>query len=301
MAAFTRHPLARFLLVAAAVVLALYAIVLGVMYVEQRDMLYRPSQATGTPAADGPPMQIVRIDTEDGERLVAWWLPPQEGRPTFLFFGGNAMTLAGYDGRWRRIAAQGAGVLAIAYRGYDGSTGRPSEAGLHRDAAAAWAWLAARAPEDRIVIHGFSLGTGVAVTLASEHPTARALVLEAPYTSTADVAAVSYPWAPVHWLMLDQYRSKDRIGAVRTPVLILHGDADGVVPYSQGRRLYDLAGPPKAFVRMIGSNHNTLVRDGAYAHIWRFLDLPDQGDTAAAGHAAEVELLKSIAGQDPTP
>ncbi|MBN8527965.1 MAG: alpha/beta hydrolase [Caulobacterales bacterium] len=286
----------RVAVLAAGATLALYAVVLTVMFVEQRHLLYFPTAVGAAPAVGGPQMQVVSIDTEDGERLVAWWSPPQAGRPTFLFFGGNAMTLAGGDGRWRRIAAQGAGVLAVAYRGYDGSTGEPSEAGLHKDASAAWRWLSSRVPAEDVVIHGFSLGTGVATQLAAEHK-ARALVLEAPYTSTADVAAVAYPWVPVHLLMLDQFRSKDQIGRVQMPVLIVHGDADEVVPYSQGRRLYDLAGPPKAFVRMVGSNHNTLVSDGVYAHIWRFLGLPDIGNTAVRGHAAKVEVI----GDSPSP
>lgn len=268
---------------------AVYLAVLGAMFFMQRELLYYPVAAGATPDPDGPLIQVVRIETADGERLVGWWLPAQGDNPTLLFFNGNAAGLDVQKGRWRRITDQGVGFLAIGYRGYDGSTGTPTEVGLHADAAAAYDWLIQRVPSSRIVIHGFSLGSGVAVRLASERP-ARAVVLEAPYTSTADVAAKAYPWAPVRLLMLDQYRSRDIIDRIEVPVLVIHGDADEVVPFEQGWALYRTANAPKAFVRMIGSNHSTLTRDGAYDHIWRFLDLPPAAPSATAGHQTRAVL-----------
>ena len=279
--------------VAALVVLgglaAVYLAAVGYLFAVQRTMLYHPL-AGGAPSADGPPIQVVGVDTADGEHLVGWWLPAQAGKPTVLFFNGNASTLAIQEGRWRRIADEGVGFLAVAYRGYDGSTGTPSEKGLTEDARAAYGWLNRRVPASDIVIHGFSLGSGVATRLAIERP-ARALILEAPYTSTADVAAGVAPWAPVRLLMLDQYRSKDRIGQLRMPLLILHGDADGVVPFTQGQALFKLAPSPKIFVRMVGSDHNTLTRDGAYDHVWRFLGLPLEGSTA---HGEPVRAVVTV-------
>ncbi|HYG25645.1 MAG TPA: alpha/beta hydrolase [Caulobacteraceae bacterium] len=266
-------------------VAAAYLIVLGAMFFLQRDLLYYPVAPGASPDPGGPSIAVVQIETEDGERLVGWWLPAEDDNPTILFFNGNAAGLAVQEGRWRRIADKGVGFLAIAYRGYDGSTGRPTEAGLHMDAAAAYDWLIRRVAPSRIVIHGFSLGSGVAVRLASER-SARAVILEAPYTATVDVAAETYPWAPVSLLMLDQYRSRDIIDRVEEPVLVIHGDADEVIPFDQGWALYRMAGQPKAFVRMVGSNHSTLVRDGAYDHIWRFLNLPPGPPSAAEGHQA---------------
>lgn len=150
------------------------------------------------------------------------------------------------------------------------STGRPSEAGLHRDARAGYDWLIANnyTPRD-IVIHGFSLGSGVAIRLAAERP-ARALILEAPFTGVDDVAAAHFSSA-ARLLLRDSYRTRDWIGAADMPVLIVHGDADTVIPFTQGQRLYALANQPKQFVRMSGSDHATLVRDGIYPHIARFL------------------------------
>jgi uncharacterized protein len=235
----------------------------------QRALMYFPHREEIAP--DIPGVSAVRIATEDGETLVAWWSPPPPGGPTFLFFDGNAGRPDIQDGRWERIIAGGAGFLAVYYRGYSGSTGRPTEAGLHADARAGYVWLIAHgvAPRD-MIIHGFSLGSGVAAKLASERP-ARALILEAPFTAAVDVASEAYPLLPARSIMRDQFRSRDWIGEVRYPVFIAHGDADSVIPYEQGERLFALANEPKTFLRMPGSDHATLVRDGLYDYIWAFL------------------------------
>lgn len=280
----------RVVFLALAGIAVVYLVVLGAMFFLQRDLLYYPVAAGASPDPEGPSIQVVEIMTEDGERLVGWWLPAQGDNPTILFFNGNAAGLAVQEGRWRRIADKGVGFLAIGYRGYDGSTGRPTEDGLHRDAAAAYDWLNGRVPPSRIVVHGFSLGSGVAVRLASERPV-RAVILEAPYTSTVDVAAKAYPWAPVRLLMLDQYRSRDIIDRIDAPLLVVHGDADEVVPFEHGWALYKMANAPKAFVRMAGSNHSTLTRDGAYDHIWRFLGLPPGLPSAVEGHEARAAMV----------
>lgn len=274
------------------VVIVAYALVLGGVFFTQREMLYPIVHGSPTPDADGPPIHVVQIDTPDHERLVGWYLAPNPGRPTLLFFGGQGGGLSFQSGRWQRIADEGVGFFAIGYRGHDGSTGKPSEKGLHTDARAAYDWLARRTRPEDIVIHGFSLGTGVATRLAIERP-ARALILEAPYTSTADIAAKAYPFLPVRWLMLDQYRSRDIIDRVTLPLLIVHGGSDEVVPFEQGRTLYNLAKAPKRLVKMVGSNHATLTRDGLYDQVWRFLDLPLSASTAEAGHKAAVEVANA--------
>lgn len=257
----------------------------------ERSFLYHPQpRGAGPEAASG--IEVVEIATADGERLVGWWLPPKDGKPVILYFHGNASTLEGDVGRWRRIAAEGAGFLAIDYRGFGGSTGTPTEKGLHQDAAAAYGWLTKRVPAENIVIHGFSLGTGVAVRLASEKP-ARALVLEAPYTSIVDMAG-QVTSLPVGSLVRDRFMSSAAITKVHMPVLMIHGDRDSVIPFAQGQTLYSLAHGPKTFVRMIGSDHNTLTRDGAYDHIWRFLGLPVDGTTAAPGFQAESRVSSQL-------
>jgi fermentation-respiration switch protein FrsA (DUF1100 family) len=253
-----------------AVFAGLYLSACGGLHMLGRKMLYYPHSDVVAPEREG--LSAVRIPTPDGETLVAWWAQPAQGAPAFLFFDGNGGRPEIGDGRWRRITETGAGFLAVYYRGFSGSTGQPTEQGLHTDARAGYDWLIARgfAPRD-IIVHGYSLGSGVAVKLASERP-ARALILEAPFTAAVDVARLRIPWAPVSLIMRDQYRSRDWIGDVHMPVLIAHGDRDSVIPFDQGERLYALANEPKRFVRMAGSDHSTLVRDGLYPHIWAFLE-----------------------------
>jgi len=246
-----------------------YAAVVGAIWIYQRQLLYFPDPAHRAPPTDLP-IEEVALTTSDGERLVAWHLPPQPGKPIILFFNGNAASLAGEKARWARIAGAGLGFVAIGYRGYDGSTGTPTEAGLHSDAQAAYAWVAARHRAQDIVIQGYSLGSGVAVRLAAEHP-CRALILEAPYVSAVAVAAQRYPWAPVRLLMKDRFRSDVWIKRVHAPVMILHGDRDTVIPFRQGRELFELANSPKVFVAMKGGDHLSLVRDGLYDKVSPFL------------------------------
>jgi len=142
------------------------------------------------------------------------------------------------------------------------------EASLRR---AAFAFLKSQGiPDSRVVLFGESLGTGVAVALAAENPIGH-LVLETPFTSTADVAAQSYWFAPVRLLMKDQFRSDLRIGKVAAPVLVLHGDRDNVVPFALGERLYGLINAPKRFVRFPGAGHNDLGAHGAVEAAKQFL------------------------------
>jgi fermentation-respiration switch protein FrsA (DUF1100 family) len=159
----------------------------------------------------------------------------------------------------------------VSYRGYAGSSGQPSEAGLLQDAAAAYAFTAAQYDAARIVAWGFSLGTGVAVALAAERPI-RKLILEAPYTSTADVAAAQFRIVPVRWLMKDQFRSDLRIGSITAPLLILHGARDPIVPIEYGERLFGLAPEPRRLVRFPEGEHEDLDRYGALAVVKKFLD-----------------------------
>ncbi len=250
------------------IALAVIVTAFGLISCHANSLIYHPHAEEVAP--NFPGTGAVRIDTADGESLVAWHHPPEPGQPIFLFFDGNGGRPHIWEGRWRRITESGAGFLAVYYRGYSGSTGRPSERGLHLDARAGYDWLIAHGYEPRdVVIHGFSLGSGVATHLARDVE-ARALILEAPFTGVDDVAAAHFTSvAPL--VLRDSFRSRDWIGDVNMPVLIVHGDADTVIPFAQGERLYQLANEPKQFVRMSGSDHATLVRDGIYPHIWDFL------------------------------
>jgi uncharacterized protein len=239
--------------------------------VMQRSMLYHPTATRISPAAAGlPEAQEVELTASDGEKLIAWHVPPRGDKPVVIFFHGNATIVAWQAKLHRATIADGTGLIAVNFRGYGGSTGTPTEDGLHRDAQAVYQFAAARYPAQRIVLWAQSLGTGVAVRLASEKPVGQ-LILEAPYTSTADVAASLYPWAPVRWLMKDQYRSEQWIGAVHVPLLIMHGALDEVIPIRFGERLFALANEPKRFIRYDKAGHNDLDAYGSGDAARRFI------------------------------
>ena len=253
------------------IALVCYGGLLALLYFTQRAMQYFPERLRTAPAVAGlPEAQEIELDTPDGERVIAWHVPPRGDQPVILYFHGNGGSLRGRVERFRALTADGSGLVALSYRGYGGSSGRPSESGLLADAGAAYAFALARYPADRIVLWGESLGTGVAVALAADKPVAR-VILESPFTSAVDIAARRYWFVPVRWLMKDQFRSDLRVGKVAAPVLVLHGERDAVVPIALGERLYALINAPKRFVRFPGAGHNDLGANGAVAAAKTFL------------------------------
>jgi uncharacterized protein len=257
----------------AIVVAAGYFAALVLVYVKQRDMLFPiPTTERKAPAAAGlPEAEEHVLTTSDGEKVIVWHVPAEPGRPVVLFFPGNGDFLAGRVRRFKGIIADGTGLVVLSYRGYAGSSGAPSEQGLLRDAAAAYAFAAERYDPQRIVAWGFSLGTGVAVAIASEHPVGK-LILEAPYTSTVDVAASLFRFIPVRLLMRDQFRSDQRIARVAAPLLIMHGTNDQAIPIAFGERLFALASGPKQLVRFPGGGHEDLDDFGAVQTARRFVN-----------------------------
>jgi uncharacterized protein len=249
---------------------------LAVLYIKQRDMLFPipPVGRTAPGAAGFPEAEEHFLTTADGEKIIAWHVPAKDGRPVVLFFHGNGDFLAGRVSRFKGITADGTGLVAVSFRGYAGSSGSPSEDGLLQDAEAAYAFVTARYVANRIVVWGFSLGTGVAVAVAAKHPVSK-LVLEAPYTSTADVAGSMLPLMPVSLLMRDQFHSDQRIGRVTAPLLIMHGTDDPAIPIKFGERLFALAREPKQFVRIDKGGHENLDHFGAIEIARHFIDAPE--------------------------
>ena len=230
----------------------------ALMYVAQRSLMYFPETVRTSPAEAGlPKAEEVVLDTADGERVIAWDVAPHGDQPVILYFHGNGGALRYRVDRYRALTRDGSGLIALSYRGYGGSSGRPSEAGLIEDARATYAYAAKRYPTAHLVLWGESLGTGVAVALAAEKQVAR-LVLEAPFYSAVSIAASAYPFVPVRLLMQDRFRSDLRIRNVTAPVLIVHGDHDAVIPIEAGERLSALVAAPKRFVRIEGAGHEDL-------------------------------------------
>jgi fermentation-respiration switch protein FrsA (DUF1100 family) len=244
----------------------LYASALSSLYLLQREMLYFPSRADPPPEALGlSGVDRVLLATPDGETLVLWHSPAPEGRPTVLFLHGNAGSIADRADRLAFYQSSGLGAAFLSWRGFGGSSGRPSETGLMSDARAAYDHLVRTGVRpEHIVVVGESLGTGVAVPLATT-VVVGGLVLEAPFTSAADVARLAYPWVPVRLLMKDQFRTAAVIGQVRAPLLVLHGERDGVIPFGFGKSLFDQANEPKTF-RTLGPVGHEALSDPA---TWR--------------------------------
>jgi len=245
-------------LIALAAGAALYAALFFALLIGQRKILFRCDAADVDPATLGLEAETLRLETEDGERLAAWRIPPAPGRPLILYFHGNAGGLDLRVERFRAFAAAGMGVLAIEYRGYAGSTGRPSERGLKLDGEATYAAaIASGVKPERIVVFGESLGSGVAVALAAHHNVG-ALVLDSPFSSIADVAAAAYWFVPVRALLRDPFHNDLIITQVSAPTLMVHGTKDPVVPIRFGEKLFALANPPKTFWRIEGAGHLAL-------------------------------------------
>jgi hypothetical protein len=258
------------------IVIVLAVIYLGgvaALYFKQRNMLFPiPPVGRTAPAAAGlPEAEEHVLTTADGEKVIVWHVPAKPGHPVVLFFPGNGDFLAGRVRRFQGIISDGTGLVALSYRGYAGSSGQPSEQGLLRDAAAAYAFTRARYSAERIVAWGFSLGTGVAVALAAEQPVGK-LILEAPYTSTVDIGAAAFRFAPVRLMMRDPFRSDQRIARVTAPLLIMHGANDQTIPIIYGERLFALAREPKQFVRFAGGGHDNLDDFGAIETARRFIN-----------------------------
>jgi len=255
------------------VVLAIYVGIAALLFVFQRNLLYFPDSEKPSRAQYGVgEMEEVVLTTDDGLELFSWYQAADEGRPTIVFFHGNAGSVGSRGFKVQPYLRQGIGVLLLEYRGYGGNPGRPDEQGLYHDARAALSFLASRGVGSKsIVLYGESLGSGVAVQMAFEGQ-GGAIILETPYTSMSDVARHHYFWLPVQWLVRDRFESKKKIGRVSLPLLVLHGVDDGTVPFKFGKALFELAQEPKTLSVFEGGGHNNLYEYGAAQSVVEFLD-----------------------------
>jgi len=223
--------------------------------VNQRALLYTHGGVRMTPAAAGVPwLTAADILTEDGERLDGWWGPPSQGAGVAIFFHGTPGSLPGTAWTLIDLAQAGLGVLAIDYRGYGGSTGSPSEAGLRADARAAFDFVRRTEPQSRIAVFGESLGTGVAVGLAQDRLVA-GILLNAPFASMARHWARHAPPLPYRLLLTERFDSERSIGLVGAPLMILGGTADEATPLADARRLFAAAREPKRMIEVAGAGH----------------------------------------------
>jgi len=241
----------------------------------ERFIYYPESRLEATPAIFGMRFEDARFAAADGVRLHGWYVPGRRGE-TLVWFHGNAGNISHRLDNLRLLhELVGVNVLIFDYRGYGQSDGEPSEAGLYVDAQAARAYLRERGDVDsgRIVYFGRSLGSAVAIDLAVTDPP-YGLILETPFTSVRDMSA-QLMLGPLSAVVPSMFDNLAKVGAIRCPKLFIHGDTDELVPYEQGRQLYEAAQPPKAFFTIRGAGHNdTYVVGGEryFRQIEKFVD-----------------------------
>lgn len=226
-------------------------------YLFQRHLLYVPLKTVPNPNFfNAKDMKVISLQTADGVSLNAWYKPALGKHPTVLFLHGNAGNLANRMPLAREFMNEGYGVLLFDYRGYGGNKGSPTEQGLYKDGAAALNFLSQQGVKStKLVLYGESLGTGVATKLATQTQ-ACALILQSPFSSLTQVAHFHYPWLPLSpW---DKFDSISRIKHINTPLLILHGTADQIVPYNEGVTLFNAALEPKVMRSFPGYGHSNL-------------------------------------------
>ena len=250
-----------------------YALFAGVIGVSQRRLMYHPdNDAPILSEAGVPDMAVVSLQTGDGLELMSWHrAATRAGAPTLIFFHGNAGHI-GYRGlKVRPYLDAGYGVLLVSWRGFGGNPGSPTEQGFYNDARAAFDFLEAQGtPPGRIIVYGESIGSGPAVQLAVERAVG-ALVLEAPFTSAADVAQRAYWYLPARYMVLDRFDSLSKIADIDAPLFIVHGERDRVVPVDMARSLLAAAKEPKDARFFPYADHNDLYDQGAVEAVLEFL------------------------------
>lgn len=252
-----------------------YGAFVGVMYATQRSFIYHPS--SGRPdqeAYEATDFRVVAYRTTDDIGLTAWHMPAAPGQPTLVYFHGNGGHLGQRVSKVRAYIERGYGVFLTSYRGFSGNAGQPTEQGVYADARAALDWLAGHGVSgDQLFVYGESLGTAVAVQMATEYPIA-GLILEAPFSSVVDMAQSRYLILPARWLVHDRFDSAAKIADIDAPLLIVHGDRDFTVPIRFGRRLFDAAVEPKRAIYVDGAGHNDLYDYGMAEMVLEFIEQP---------------------------
>jgi fermentation-respiration switch protein FrsA (DUF1100 family) len=259
-------------------IILVYIGVLAFFYVYQRSMVFRPSMDDPFSHSNRP-FRPFLYQTPEGLRLKGLWHPATcEDRPTIIYFHGTAGNIEDRIYKAKLFKARGYGIALVGYHGYDGNPGIPTEQNLYDDGRAAIRAIYKKGvPEEKMVLYGESLGTGIATQMAAEHPDILALILEAPYTSIPDVAASRHWYFPVRPLIKDRFETFKKIATLKMPILIVHGTRDRTVPYRFGRKLFELVTTKrKEFVTLEGAGHTNLYEFKAEEAVHAFLTSLDK-------------------------
>ena len=227
---------------------SIYFFILISTYVFQRNLLYHPKENNYF----GDPLTVeiekVKISTQDRIELLSWYHNKNlNNYKTILFLHGNAGSLENRIHKINHFKDMNVNFLLISWRGFSGNKGKPTEKGLYEDAKSAVAWLKSKGVnENNIIIYGESRGTGVATEIAQNKNFA-GIILESPFTSMIDAGKNKYPYLPVKLLLKDKYESNKKIKNIKSPILIMHGKVDTLVPFDMGKKMYELANEPKYY------------------------------------------------------
>ena len=227
-------------------IIFVYIIFLLFLYFYQRNLLYHPNENNYSDDKLSVSIEKVKVKTSDNIDLLAWYhVKDLKKYKTILYFHGNAGSLENRIHKLNHFRNMNLNFLIIAWRGFSGNSGKPSEKGLYEDGNSAIKWLLNRGVEEKnIVIYGESLGTGVATQL-SQNKNYAGVILETPFTSMTDTARKFYPYIPVELLLKDKFDNKKKIKNINSPILIMHGENDQIVPFDMGKKMYEIANEPK--------------------------------------------------------
>ena len=222
------------------------------------------------PQGYGVPAEDTWFESGDGTSLHGWWIPFKRAKGTVLYCHGNAGNITSRIGVYRFLRRTRLNVFAFDYRGYGRSEGRPTEAGVFDDAAAAFDYLVDEVGEDpgRILILGHSLGGAVAIDLATKREAA-GLVVQSTFTDLRDMARIRMPGLPLHLIARNQFRSIDKVASLTLPKLFIHGTQDETIPMVLGERLFENAAEPKDWYSVAHAGHNDVYRFGGFRYFWK--------------------------------
>jgi len=241
-----------------------YILFAGFLFVFQSRYVYFPERVlVADPRSVGLHFESISFETKDGVKLSGWFIPRENSRGMVLFFHGNAGNISHRLDSIQMFHRLGLSVFIFDYRGYGQSEGRPTERGTYQDAEAAWQYLVKelKVGPQEIIVFGRSLGGAVASWLAQSQ-TPGALIVDSTFTSLPDIGATLYPYLPVRLLSRFKYNTTGYLARVDCPVLVVHSRDDEIMPFSHGKRLFEVAKEPKEFLEIAGSHNEGFMMSG---------------------------------------
>jgi fermentation-respiration switch protein FrsA (DUF1100 family) len=228
------------------IIFVIYFLVLVFLYFYQRNLLYHPNENNYSGDKISVDIKKVKIQTSDNIELLGWYHKKNiKDYKTLVYFHGNAGSLENRIHKLNHFQDMNINFLIIAWRGFNGNKGKPSERGLYVDGKSAIDWLIKKGVDEKnLILYGESLGTGVATHLAQNKNYA-GVILETPFTSMVDAAKNFYPYIPINLLLKDKFENFKKVKNINTPILVMHGEVDQIVPFSMGKKIYEIANNPK--------------------------------------------------------